>query len=255
MERVQSQAARFVCNNYTDHDQGCVATLLHHPGWETLQLRRADKSIRFTHVQVEVYNLLDLVSHNLPFKIVIMWNDILPAIRKKELPLGCIDVPAIPLAETPDVPAEPEQTDVVMEHGYALRCAGQCVDKLTSLTAEVQDLKASIKSLQQEIHSLSLRRSTFSINDICDSEEKMLFYTTLHYNVFKNICSMLERLDLNYCAGWKPSTISMENQLLLTLMKLTMDCKDLDLAQRFDISRATVSNISNTLIHALHELL
>ncbi|XP_046570173.1 uncharacterized protein LOC124278515 isoform X2 [Haliotis rubra] len=177
--------------------------------------------------------------------------------RKRSVPLECSDVPAIPLAQSPDVQAEPEhngRTDVVMEHGYAIQCGDQCVGKLTSLTTEVQDLKATIKSLEQEIHSLNLRRSTFSINDISGSEEKMLLYTSIPYDVFEIICSMLERFDLNYYAGWKPSIVSLENQLLLTLMKLTMNSKDLDLAQRFQISRATVSNIFNTLIHALHEL-
>ncbi|XP_046584746.1 uncharacterized protein LOC124291719 [Haliotis rubra] len=177
--------------------------------------------------------------------------------RKRSVPLECSDVPAIPLAQSPDVPAEPEhngRTDVVMEHSYAIQCGHQCVGKLTSLTAEVQHLKATIKSLEQEIRSLNRRRSAFSINDISDSEEKMQLYTNLSYEVFKIICSRLEHFDLNYHAGWKPSTISMENQLLITLMKLTMNCKDLDLAQRFDISRATVSNIFNTLIHALQEL-
>jgi len=38
-------------------------------------------------------------------------------------------------------------------------------------------------------------------------------------------------------------------------MKLTINCKDADLAVRFNVSRMTVSNIVNTLISALYELL
>jgi len=43
-------------------------------------------------------------------------------------------------------------------------------------------------------------------------------------------------------------------QLLLTLMKLKLNLKDLDLAHRFCISPTTVANIFKTLTHALHEL-
>ena len=49
--------------------------------------------------------------------------------------------------------------------------------------------------------------------------------------------------------------MSLENQLLLTLMKLRLGAKDLDLADRFNVARATISNIFHTFLHALHELL
>jgi len=41
----------------------------------------------------------------------------------------------------------------------------------------------------------------------------------------------------------------------MTLMKLRLYCKDLDLAVRFNTSRGTVSNIINTFICVLHEIL
>lgn len=47
----------------------------------------------------------------------------------------------------------------------------------------------------------------------------------------------------------------MENQLLLTLMKLRLNSPDLDLAYRFCISTATVANVFKTFVYALHELL
>ncbi len=83
----------------------------------------------------------------------------------------------------------------------------------------------------------------------------MRLYTTLTYDVFMILAKVLERFQLNYYMGWKVTSLSIEDQLLLTLMKLTLNAKDLDLAVRFDISRPTVSNIFHTFLHALHEIL
>lgn len=84
---------------------------------------------------------------------------------------------------------------------------------------------------------------------------QMLLYTSLTYDVFLILLSTLQRFDLSYYYGWKVAAVSPEDQLLLTLMKLKLNLKDLDLAQRFGISRASVSNIIYTYVHALHEIL
>jgi len=59
----------------------------------------------------------------------------------------------------------------------------------------------------------------------------------------------------NYYAGWTVTCFSLGDQLLITLMKLRLRCKDFDLADRFNTSRGTISNILNTVISALHEIL
>lgn len=46
----------------------------------------------------------------------------------------------------------------------------------------------------------------------------------------------------------------MEDQLLLTLMKLRKNFPHKDLAVRFDVSVATVTNVFLTFLHALHEI-
>ena len=56
-------------------------------------------------------------------------------------------------------------------------------------------------------------------------------------------------------AGWPVTCISIEDQLLMTLMKLRLKCKDLDLAVGFNTSRATVSNIINNYISVFHKIL
>ena len=70
---------------------------------------------------------------------------------------------------------------------------------------------------------------------------------------FRNFGELSEKkFKLVYYSSWTPGSIEIEDQLLLTLMKLTMNCKDADLAVRFNVSETTVSNIVNTLISALY---
>lgn len=86
----------------------------------------------------------------------------------------------------------------------------------------------------------------------------MLFYTSLTYDTFKILHETLEASGpLNYYKTWNvtPSCLTLENQLLLCLMKLRLNYPDLDLADRFRVSRATVSNVFYTLFHALYEIL
>ena len=83
----------------------------------------------------------------------------------------------------------------------------------------------------------------------------MLMYTSLTYATFSILINMLARFSINYTCGHKIRTPKLEDQLLITLMKLTMNSKNLDLAERFKVSIGQISNIFNTLILALHELL
>lgn len=82
----------------------------------------------------------------------------------------------------------------------------------------------------------------------------MLLYTSLPADVFIILTELVKRFDLTYYR-WTVKVLPVEDQLLLTLMKLKLNLKDLDLAERFCISRSTVENIFYTFIHVLHELL
>ena len=83
---------------------------------------------------------------------------------------------------------------------------------------------------------------------------QMLLYTSLPADIFFIFVSVLNRFELDYYSGWQPS-LTMEDQLLILLMKLKLNLRDGDLAHRFCVSRATISNIFHTLIHAMHEIL
>ena len=58
-----------------------------------------------------------------------------------------------------------------------------------------------------------------------------------------------------YYAGWKVVSISFEDQIFITLMKLRQNYTNLHLAQLFSCCVATISNITTTFIHILHKLL
>ncbi len=73
---------------------------------------------------------------------------------------------------------------------------------------------------------------------------------------FNTLVQLLERFQpFNYYEEWQVTSINLSDQLLMTLMKLKLNYRDLDLAERFNVSRRTVSNIVKTLITALHEIL
>jgi DDE superfamily endonuclease/Helix-turn-helix of DDE superfamily endonuclease len=85
---------------------------------------------------------------------------------------------------------------------------------------------------------------------------QMLLYTSLPYDTFDVLVKTLRRQEpLNYWYGWRVTSLSLEDQLLLTLMKLKLNTKDLDLADRIGSTRTSVQNITYTLISALHEIL
>jgi len=67
-----------------------------------------------------------------------------------------------------------------------------------------------------------------------------------HFEIFKNVNSQ-------YFSGWHAKSISPQDQLLLTLMKLILNLPHLDLSQRFNCSRATITNIFITWVYTLYE--
>jgi len=61
--------------------------------------------------------------------------------------------------------------------------------------------------------------------------------------------------SINYFAGWKVESITFEDQIFISLMKVKQNYTNLHLAQLFNCSVATIANIVTTFIHVLHEIL
>ena len=60
--------------------------------------------------------------------------------------------------------------------------------------------------------------------------------------------------SVNYFAGWNVESISFEDQIFITLMKVRQNYTQLHLAQLFHCGVATISNIVITFTHVLHEI-
>ena len=67
--------------------------------------------------------------------------------------------------------------------------------------------------------------------------------------------ALLSKFDLQYHFDWNVQIMPLIDQLLLTLMKLRLNCGILDLATRFNCCRATVTNIFTTISSALYDIL
>lgn len=73
----------------------------------------------------------------------------------------------------------------------------------------------------------------------------MLMFTSLRPDMFKAIDAIMRRFAVKYIDGWISSFISQSDQLVMTLMKLTMNTPLLDLAEMFNSSATLVNNIVN----------
>ena len=62
----------------------------------------------------------------------------------------------------------------------------------------------------------------------------MLLYTFFPYDIFEIGVAPLQRFQpLSYEAGWNVTSVSLEDQVLIALMKLRLNLRDLDMADRF----------------------
>ena len=75
--------------------------------------------------------------------------------------------------------------------------------------------------------------------------------------VFHIVVNYADRFkqSINYFAGWRVQSISFEDQIFITLMKVRENYTNLHLAQLFNCSASTIANIVTTFIHVLHSIL
>ncbi|XP_031331506.1 uncharacterized protein LOC116162110 [Photinus pyralis] len=94
----------------------------------------------------------------------------------------------------------------------------------------------------------------FTYDSICNNNELVSMYTGLPNNsVFCALYNLLKDLEINYYLKWQVQIISKKDQLFMTLMKLRRNFPHLDLAVRFNVSQATVTNVVLTWVYILHQ--
>ena len=101
------------------------------------------------------------------------------------------------------------------------------------------------KENDQLKHELEKQKQTFSFSQISSHPDKVNDYTGLpDAATVLFLEALLSKFDLQYHFDWIVQIMPLIDQLLLTLMKLRLNCGILDLATRFNCCRATVTTSS-----------
>ncbi|KAK0146330.1 THAP domain-containing protein 11 [Merluccius polli] len=112
------------------------------------------------------------------------------------------------------------------------------------------------KENDQLKRELEKQKQTFSFSQISSHPDKVNYYTGLPDAATVLFLEALpSKFDLQYHFDWNVQIMPLIDQLLLTLMKLRLNCGILDLATRFNCCRATVTNIFTTISSALYDIL
>ena len=107
----------------------------------------------------------------------------------------------------------------------------------------------------QHAREMASYNNLFHYLDISHNPDLVRHYTGLNADVFDVLVSVLNSQPKKYYLGWQVECLSVEDQLLITLMKLKCSLTHLVLAVRFCVSKETVRNITTTYISFLHEYL
>lgn len=114
---------------------------------------------------------------------------------------------------------------------------------------EVKRLRLQLRETQEV--NRHLRQRIFSYENLNDSG--LLMYTGIERSAFLSLISFLRQfLPYEYYTGKRVTSISYEDQLLCTLLKLKQNSTDEDIGFRFGVSRKTVNNIFMTFLNVMY---
>ncbi|GLD56981.1 uncharacterized protein AKAME5_000926300 [Lates japonicus] len=98
--------------------------------------------------------------------------------------------------------------------------------------------------------------STLSFSQISSDPVKVQYLTGLpDAATVLFLEALLSRFELQYHYDWTVQCVPLIDQLLLTLMRLKLNCRHTDLGIKFNCSKATVANTFTTIIQALYDIL
>lgn len=121
------------------------------------------------------------------------------------------------------------------------------------LEAELDCVKNELKQQEQ---STQYKKGHYSASTL--SSEVIRMETGLPTKeVFQIVVNYVSRFknSVSYYAGWRVESVSFEDQIFITLMKLRQNYPNLHIGQLFSCSVGTISNIVTTFIHVLHAVL
>lgn len=151
--------------------------------------------------------------------------------------------------------AEELQTGTTRSESYVSISSATSISTSSSASLEAENyfLKQEVHQLKKQLEQLNIR---FSYNVVRNKDNLVNMYTGLpDTNMFSCLFNYLDKLEINYYSGWRVESIPKEDQLLICLMKLRLNLLHADLAERFNCSISTITNIVLTWLHVLHEAL
>ncbi|XP_027851855.2 uncharacterized protein LOC114130952 [Aphis gossypii] len=117
----------------------------------------------------------------------------------------------------------------------------------------IESLQSKNDSLKKEI--IFLKNRSFGYHSIESNGKMFDFYCGITKIMFDLIIELVSKVEINYYYTWSVKKLCLNDQVLMTLMKLRLNLCYTDLAFRFGISESTVGNIIITFISVLHEIL
>ena len=121
-------------------------------------------------------------------------------------------------------------------------------------------LEAKLENKQRELEETKQKekyaRKCYTVANL--SDRVICMDTGLpNKDIFQVVVSNVERFkdSVDYFYNWKVECLSLEDQVLITLMELRQNYTNLHLAQLFACSDKTISNVVLTFVHVLHKLL
>lgn len=141
------------------------------------------------------------------------------------------------------------------ENDKNLKSNEKCPPGSNSVLFEAENyfLHREIEKLKAEIEQLKNR--PFGFHSLKDNVSALHYYTGSSPNAFKIIVNLCAASNFKYYNKWKVQCLSLEDQILITLMKLRHSFTLKDLSFRFNCGTSTVSNIILTFIIVLHRVL
>ena len=121
------------------------------------------------------------------------------------------------------------------------------------LQAELDSVKNDLKQQERSTKYSKTHYSASNLNSEAIRMETGLPTREIFQIVFNYALRFKD--SVTYYAGWRVESVTFEDQMFITLMKLRQNYTNLHLANLFSCSVGTISNIVTTFIHVLHAIL
>ncbi|KAL2091099.1 hypothetical protein ACEWY4_013362 [Coilia grayii] len=121
------------------------------------------------------------------------------------------------------------------------------------LQAQLKDVREETRALKQKLKNFQSQYTPSRLSDEVVRMETGLPDRDCFNKVVE--CAVSLESSVNYRAGWKVKSLSIEDQVFLTLMKLKHNYKDFHLGALFSCGEGTIKNVTQTWTEVLRGLL